>query len=172
MSPLALRILVVLFVLAGAFGAHALDKHHAVGVAYQAGQAEVQGRWSTEKAVALATALKADQERRAEEKRRTDSLRDIDHENVRFEKARAAAAADAADAVGRLRIAGAGFTARAAGGAVPGDPAATGERQATDTLRALLDDSAQRHRQLGLEADAAAAAADDCAARYDALRTP
>lgn len=172
MSPLALRALVVLLVLAGAFGAHELDKHRAVHAAYQAGQAEVQGRWSTEKAVALATALAADQARRTEDKRRTESLRDIDHENLRFEKARTAAAADAADAVGRLRLAGAGFTARAAGGGLPGDPAAAGERQATATLRTLLDDSAQRHRQLGLEADAAAAAADDCAARYDALRTP
>lgn len=165
------RVLVAVLVLAGAFGAHLLDKHHAVNVAHQAGRAEVQGLWSAEKAASLATALTADQQRRAEEQRRTESLREIDHENQRFEMARTAAAAAAADADGRLRIAANAFTARAFGGDVPGHPPTAGQLQAATTLRAVFDDIGEKHRRLGLEADAAAAAADDCAARYDALTT-
>lgn len=163
-------VVAILIALGGLFGAHQLDKGHAVAGAFKAGQAEVQGRWAIERAIALAEALKASQARQAEDTRRVSAQRELDNENQRLVASRAAAARDAADAVGRLRVAGAGFTARTAGPGLSFNPTAAGERAALATLRDLLEDSAERHRRLGLEADDAAGAADDCAARYGSLK--
>ena len=164
MSTLAAQILGLVLLLAGAIGAHELDNHHAVDQAYKSGQTEVMGRWTIEKNKSLATALEAAAASQAEERRRI--------ENERFQARATAAAAAAGDAVGSLhKHVDVVVAAGASGGERTGDSTPAIERQAAATLGALLNDSAERHRALGIEADQAAAAADDCAARYDALTT-
>jgi len=174
MNALALQILAALAIVAGAIGAHELDKHRAVGQAFKAGQAEVNARWTAERAAQLAAAVKATADSQAEDRRRTDAQREINDEHERLQARSAVAAAAARDAVGRLRERTAALAAGAAGGQLPADPAASREREEASAIGAVLDDLAERHRQLGLEADQAAAAADDCAARYESLtvRTP
>lgn len=170
MTALAVRILASLALVVLAIAGHLVDKHRAVDVAYKAGQAEVSGRWAIEKSVALATALQATADSQAEERRRTQSQTEVTNETQRFQVRAAAAAAAARDADGRLHEhVDAVIAAGAAGGQLPGHPATAGELEAAATLGALLNDSAARYRQLGFEADQAAAAGDDCAARYDSL---
>ena len=106
---------------------------------YQAGQAEVQGRWNAEKLQIQATAIKAQAANALETARRNREQQDAIHERD-TKLAAALADADALRAAGvRLRADAAAFIAAHRGGTTRDPALAAGGSAAPDALDLLAD---------------------------------
>jgi len=160
--------------LAGAlYGAHAWDRNRAASAAHAAGAAEVMARWRAEKIEAQRAAIEAEQGARAEEQRRAAAQREADDAAQRQLAAARADAAGARNAGQRLRDRIAALESAAAGGVVPGDPAATCECEAAGVAAGVLSELLRRADDragiLAAAADEARAAGLACEAGYGAL---
>jgi hypothetical protein len=126
-------------VMAALVGGIALAIHSYGQQRYQAGQAEVQGRWNVEKLQAQAAAIKAQADNAEEAARRTRAQQEAIHERD-TKLAAALADADALRAAGqRLRSETAAFIAAHRGGTARDPAIAVGGSTAPDAIDLLAD---------------------------------